>query len=298
MLNPRKTKLERSQLTWSRHSRTMLFSTLLLCVIASAIWLSATSSVRSSPNPRPTGEVQNLSPFARINEKARAAKGSDSTAVRELADEIFDVVALAEIPARSLEEMKDRIVRSEINYRNTGKEAIPEKNIVKMINKLADKLDLPSYARVDGMLVRQVRVKMFTQLPNLFSLAVTKEENGRGGVGSALKTQMSPIEASFLAMFLLQQKMINESYQVSPQEWRANLHQEQMQRWQSFRDFKDSGQKGALPEEPPKERLSVREPGARGTEMRQTISRAKSKIKPTELFNLANASLDDLGVGK
>jgi len=269
-----------------------------LCAIAGALWLSATSSVRSSPNsPRAAGD-QNLSSFARINDAARTAAKGDSAAIRELTGAIFDAVGFPEIPVRTQEEMKERIIRSEFNYRSTGKGGIPEKNIVKMINGLAQKLDLPDYARVDGMLVRQVRVKMFTQLPTLFSQAVTKEEKGRGGVGSALKTEMSPVEAFYLASFLLQQKLLNESYQLTPKDWRAELHQKQIQRWQDFRTFKDSGKKGAPPRELPKEGLFVREPSAKSIEMSNAMSHAKGKMKLTDLFDLANTSLDDLGVGK
>jgi hypothetical protein len=299
MLNLRKTMLERNHIPWPRRSRTVLLSMCFLCAIAGALWLSATSSVRSSPNsPRAAGD-RNLSSFARINEKARTARGGNPTAIRELADEVFDAVGFPEIPARTQDEMKERIVRSEIDYRSTGKGGIPEKNIVKMINSLAQKLDLPDYARVDGMLVRQVRVRMFTQLPNLFSQAVTMEEKGRGGVGSALKTEMSPVEATFLASFLLQQKQLNEAYQLTPKEWRADLHQKQIQRWQAFRKFKDGGGKaGELPREQPREGFFARETSAKSIKMSEAMSGSKAKMKLSDLQSLANASLDDLGVAK
>jgi hypothetical protein len=278
--------------------RNVFLSTLLLCTIAGALsWLGTTSSVRSNSLQR-TGEVKNVSPFARINESARIAKSGDPAAIRQLADEILDVASFPEISGSTLDQMKERIVRSELNFRSTGQGSIPEKNIVKMINNLADKMGAPDYAKVDGILVRQMRVKMFIRSPNLFSQAVTRENNGRGGVGSALRTEMSPIEASFLAMFLLQQKMINESYQVTPKEWRANLHQWQIQRWQTFRNLKDSGHVGSLPREQLKEGLSAREPSAKSIEMSQAISQAKAHMKLTELFNLADTSLDDLGIAR
>jgi hypothetical protein len=279
--------------------RPVVLSTLLLGALASALfWLGTTASVRSNSKPLRADEVKTGSPFARVNEKARIAKTGEPTAIRELADKVFEATSLPELSPRTLDQMKERIVRSEIAYRSTGKGGVPEKNIVKMINNLADKLGLPDYAKVDGILVRQTRVKMLTRMPQLFSQAVTREEKGQGGVGSALKTEMSPMEASFLANLLLQQKMINESYQVTPQEGRTSLHKWQMQRWQAFRKFKASGQKGSLPREQPTEGVSMREPSARSMEMSQALSRAKAKLRLPELLNLADASLDDLGIAK
>ncbi len=298
MLNLLKEKLKGGHLTWSRRSRAMLLSMLLLCAVAGVLWSGAASSVRSSSSVQQADKGPALSPLARINEKARAAKGADPAAIGELTDEIFDVVGFPQVSSLTLKDMKDRVVRSEISYRSTGIGGIPEKNIVGMINNLTDKLSLPNYAKVDGIWVRQVRVRLFTRLPNFFSQAVTKEENGKGGVGSALKTEMSPLEATFLAGFLLQQKMNNESFQATPQEFRADLRQKENQRWHAFRKFKDTGQKGALPREAPKEGLSFQEPGSRSTEMGQAMSRAKANMKSTDLFNLAASSLDDLGIAR
>lgn len=274
-------------------SKRVVFLTMFVfCLLAGGlIWLGTNSAVRGSAS-KTQDAGQNVPTLDQINEAARAAKGSDEAAVRRLVDTVFNANEFAEVPPGGLDQIKERVVRAELNYRAKGKGGVAEKNITKMINKLANKLGAPDYAKTDTVQVRRTRVRLMLRLSSFISSEVVTEKAGKNRGKSSLKSEMSPLEAAYLATFLLQQKMLNEDYQLTPKESRAKLHKNQLERWEASR-----ANKGGEAQQK-KNELVVKNANPKREEMIQLISLAIAGKRGDELKSLAETSLDDLGIAR
>lgn len=274
-------------------SKRVVFLTMFVfCLLAGGlIWLGTNSAVRGSAS-KTQDAGQNVPTLDQINEAARAAKGSDEAAVRRLVDTVFNATEFAEVPPGGLDQIKERVVRAELNYRAKGKGGVAEKNITKMINKLANKLGAPDYAKTDTVQVRRTRVRLMLRLSSFISSEVVTEKAGKNRGKSSLKSEMSPLEAAYLATFLLQQKMLNEDYQLTPKESRAKLHKNQLERWEASR-----ANKGGEAQQK-KNELVVKNANPKREEMIQLISLAIAGKRGDELKSLAETSLDDLGIAR
>ncbi len=223
-----------------------------------------------------------------IDEKARRAQDSNEASVRALADEVFTSSHFAEIPANVLEKIKERVVPHELKYRQ-NKKGIKEKEIVKMVNDLAAKTGAPDYAKTSPLQVRSLRARLMTGYPNFISPANVDGKRGlKRKVGTSMNPDMSPLEAVFVAGVLLEQKMINEEFQHSPQEWEKKLKNKELKNWQGGQKRRDSGRRG-------KPQLAVSSnPKAR--EMREVIAQSPIRMNPADLINIVDDSLDTLGI--
>ncbi len=118
------------------------------------------------------------------------------------------MLAPKDVPAFTKNSMKDRLARAEMHYRATGEGGVPEENVAMMVNDLATKFGAPEYAKTDRDQARFLRVRMMADLPN-FAGQDVKE--------SSINPVMSPLEGTAVAMALLQQKLYNEEFQVTPE---------------------------------------------------------------------------------
>lgn len=205
---------------------------LVFCLFAAvSFWLSAAYSSRAESQTGAGGnEASDYHPdaprvpqFSRLNEKARAARGGDEAAVRGLADEVFDtVVGGNEIAAAATAGLKERVVRSEMDYRKGKRKGVDEIEVVKVINGLAKKYGAPDYAKTDQREVRQLRVSM---LPTEGDFIARGKNDGKGRKkpkkGDSIGSEMSPLEAVYVTADLMKQKMYSEDYQLTPEERRA-----------------------------------------------------------------------------
>ncbi len=100
-------------------------------------------------------------------------------------------------------------------------------------------------------------------------------------------------------MFLIQQKIVNEDYQVSHQQFFANQHERQLQRWKELRAAK-SGVAQATSE-------AAQQQGAhqvtiawnpKTEEIRQTVKNAAAAMDSNDLLNLVGNTLDTLGIAR
>ena len=233
------------------------------------------------------GEVNNLTGDM-IDEKARKAKGSDEAAVRELADEVFASSHFGEIPVDVLEQVKKRVVAHEVKYRQ-GKKGVKEKDIVKMVNELADKVGAPDYAKTSDLQVRSLRARLMTGYPNFISPADAEGKRGlKKRVGAGMNPEVSPLEAVFVAGVLLEQKMINEEFQHNPKAWEEKLKKKELKNWQAAERRREGRGQG-------KPQLAVSaNPKAR--EMRGVIAQSPVRMSPTALVNIVDDTLDALGI--
>lgn len=155
----------------------------------------------------------------RIREITRTLKTGDEAAIGELADLVWLRITNNQAPQQIAIPVKERLVRSEINYRNGHSQAIPESRIVDVVNYLAKEFDAPVYAHAQLDEVKTLRAGqaylLFHSLaPNLAAMS----ETDRKAVPLHINPSMSPIEAVYFTLALISQKELNPCYQLTADE--------------------------------------------------------------------------------
>ncbi len=264
--------------------RIVFFSIILASILGLGAVLLASSPPAQGYAQRKSKEGNNgLKSLSRLNERARAAKGGQEGAVRALANDIFDTFGMRTESNAVMHPFQERIIQAELSYRNGTGQKIPEIKVVRMINGLVRKIGAPDYARTDLGEVRRLRMGLLTYLP---ALVEGEGKSSKREVGSSIDRSMSPLEAVYVTLLMLQQKQHNDEYQLSPSERtaaRANngkVRQEASNRRQT---------------EP---QLILRQATPREEEIAQVIRQGLAKKNSDELMKLANKSLDILGIGR
>lgn len=196
-------------------TRVALYLLLFIALGSGAVWVSAKSPAPDQLQSGSPKIKQGTSPFARLNEIAGAAKADDKASVRALVDEIFTTVELPSLPSGALDDVKDRLVRAQINYLSGKQNGISQPNIVCTAVMIADKLQAPAYARTSEYEVKLLRASMLSLLPNLIARERPGDAESTEQIGSPLNPMLSPVEAAFLTLTLLQQKQTNPDYQLT-----------------------------------------------------------------------------------
>lgn len=202
----------------------LIFSIFLLLVLGSlTTWLSTHWRVRGQSQQDKGPSAQISQPYAQVDEKARAARGADEGAVRELTDAVLLSVIGNKLASVLVGRYKERLVRAEINYRRGQRVGISDSNIVRVLDELARELNAPEYAKTDEDEVRETRLAIAYMLPHLIPpQSLSAEEQSSRELPYTVSPTMSPVEAVFVARFLIMQKEINESSQITRAE-RADI---------------------------------------------------------------------------
>lgn len=215
-----------------------------------------------------------------MNDRARSAKSGDEVAIRAYADSVFDLLGFDGAPAGMDEAVKDRLVRAEINHRLGHGKAITESRAVHAINRLAEKLGMPSYARTNVYEFRRARVGLTPYLPDMRSQTPAGEKSKSKGRGSS-DAVMSPLEAAFFAGMLIQQKRYNAEYQLTNEEWIA---------------LRGGKREVRSNEKFLSEVNARRSDSKRGEEVERAIEQALTSMSPRQILSLPEETLDSLGV--
>jgi hypothetical protein len=256
--------------------KTVALPVLLGCVLSGALWSISNSPVRGQSQSS-AHDAQSLNPLIRLNEKARAAENGSEAAIRELADEIFSIFNFDQAPAGMDDAIKERLVRAEINYRNGHGQGIAEANIVRMVNLLAAKLGAPAYTRTNAFEVRRLQLGVLPYLPNLLAQSRAKDKPH----GAPINATLSPLEATYVAASLIQQKRYNAEYQLTQTEWVA-LH--------------GGKRKDKANEKFHEQMKDRRKDSSRTDEVERAIAQGFTAMSPAEILNLPQKLLDTLGV--
>jgi hypothetical protein len=257
------------------------------------LWLVNSPAVQGRA-PAVPQNTQSGNPFVELNRKAKASKGIDPIAVNDVTSEVINTFAPTDVPAFTQEAMKERVGRAELNYRQGVDKGISEVKVARTVNELADKFALPDYAKVSVAMVRTARVILMLQLPNLIGQDAPADKNHKKKIGSSINRSMSPLEATALTLFLLQQKTLNEAFQVSHKEFYANLHQKQMEKWGKLRAQRDgTAQTTVDAQAGPSMQVQS---NTKTDDITRAIKRAAKGMSPDVLLNLADSSLDTLGI--
>jgi hypothetical protein len=171
--------------------------------------------------------------FLRIEEKAKAAETSDLDSVRALAEEIFDQPhVFGAFPDFVKESAKERVVRAELAYRQGQGKPVTHADVVHLINKLADVLSLPSYAKTSEHQLIDMRFHSMQFTPSFMGSRLSEHQDGTPlRPGERMNSNMSPLQACYLAMSAVDAKLINVEYQVPPEEWEAYRYHVATKAW-------------------------------------------------------------------
>ncbi|HYH86698.1 MAG TPA: hypothetical protein VEX60_14700 [Pyrinomonadaceae bacterium] len=259
----------------------LLFCCALVCVV---IWSVTKTPVQGQPQRAARGKGSN--PLAALNAKVRTAKSGGEGAARALADEIFANFNFDQAPAGMTDALKDRLVRAEVNYRNGGKGVI-ETDIVRTVNRLAHVLKAPDFARTNLYEVRRLQVGIAPYMPELRPQQSDADEasagRGRGAHRAPVSRTLSPLEATYIAALLVQQKQSNPEFQLTNEEWIA-LHG-------GARVSKGGDKFNA-------EMAARMDNRSRSDELQRAIKRSFSAMTPAQMLNLPVGLLDALGVDR
>jgi hypothetical protein len=268
-----------------KKSATLLVAVLGLgALFATAGWLSRSQATNSGTTKTGFASLGLNSihdandRVASLNSKARLAARGDETAVRDLADAVFAQFASADMND-ALSVAKDRLVTSEVNYRRDGEGGISENKLVKALNKASEQLGAPDFARVSVAQLRYLRVSLLAVYPSLIGQS-HQNQVGR----SAVKSEMSPLEAAGLSMLLFTQKVSNQDFQVTPKEWAQKRHEEQIARWEAHRSGRVIPTEKAV-------RGSAAKETAKSKELQQILTSRAADIGP-----LVDGLLTEMGM--
>ena len=283
----------------SKRTKISLVLFFLIGFSCTALWLAASRSAQSGAAPVSQQNAQMADPFFDLNRRAKAAKHADEFEVRDLTDEAFKTFAPPEVPVFTQEAMKERVARAEVNYRKGASKGISEIKVAKTINELAAKLQIPEYAKVSPSMVRLVRVGLMMELPDFIAQDAPTARRHIKIIRSSINPLMSPLEATAITMFLLQQKIVNDAFQLTHKEFFANLNQKQMQKWREWRAKRDGAQQigDGQAEHPSNPKMRVVS-NSKSNDARRAAKKAVEVMAPDALLNLADSSLDTLGIDR
>lgn len=254
------------------------FSLVLCCALAGgATWIASINTVHGLSREEAAAAARASKPLAGLNDKARAAKGGDEAAVRALADEIFSQFNTEHAPAGLADAMKERVVRAELNYRAGRGKGISDANAIRMVNRLAHEVGAPAFAHTDVFELRRLKAGLLPYTSDLQSRAA-----GSGaGRRNPNEPSMSPLEATYFAVLLVQQKRFNPEFQLTHDEW-VELH---------------GGKRKSKADAKFHDKMRERQDdAARTEEMQKAFEDGLSKKSVAELLELPAALLDTLGV--
>lgn len=242
---------------------------------------------------------------SRLSPNIEEVNQAYESAVRELVDVLFKEFGFAEIPTDIAERMKERLIHAELKYREDH-QGLSEANIVEVINKLVTTFGAPDYAKTSSLQVRFMRASLRKYLPHLVAVETQEDRMGlRQPVGTGMNPEVAPVEAAFLTMLMIQQKMLNDDWQQTPDEWVANQKKRYLSRSETAAQNDTEPQFGVSPETEDsqfgtstQDEERQRRNDEKRNEMRWLVFRTAARLNSARLNHLVESSLDTLGIAK
>jgi|SRR5579875_9017 len=168
---------------------------------------------RTDAQVRPMAKANTLS----VEKKAIAARGNDPQAVAALVDEVLNVPHFfPRLPASLGSMVKNRLVQAEILYRQGKKHGVQEQDIVDTLNGLVDQLGGPPYLKTTLSQVRVLRMWMAFSQPTFMGTGMARPD---ANIGESVNSAMAPVQAVSLIETLIDEKLNEPDFQVTPEEW-------------------------------------------------------------------------------
>ena len=210
-----------------------------------------------------------------INQKAKDARTGNLNDAKDLVSEIIRVAGFeGELAGLATTALKNRVGKAESRYRRGQTSGIPETKIVRTINGLARKFNLPTFARTDLYEVRKLRFELLPNLPQL----INQKTQGLQPVtvGAEFDSPMSPAEAFLIFSLMIQQKLSNQEYQMT--------YAERGNRWSAMHRH----QPGQTPSPNPFPN--------RNREMKEAIRQGIASTSGSDAMQLSDVTLNTLGI--
>jgi hypothetical protein len=236
----------------------------------------------------------NNNPLSELDRRAKEARSGDSEATRALADEIFtSTLPDPESQNPIVEDVKDRLVRAELEYRGKGRQkSIDESNVVRTVNQAVDILKLPDYAKTSPLQVRHLRLSLLPYLPHF----IAQEDFAGRTTGNLdphfkISNKVSPLEAAYLVLAVVQQKRNNPAFEVTPKEFRESVHARNLAAWRAHRESKNSN----LQESPS---LRQQAKPTKGEAIERSAAYGMGNLPISELVSIPGKLMDTLLTSK
>jgi hypothetical protein len=230
------------------------------------------------------------SPLRKIEAQARLENPADANSVRALIDAILEYPhVFGQIPPIMREIVEERLVQAEMNYKFGRSPGIPEENVAKLVNMLVDKFELPDFARSTP---HQLEVLRFGEELSSPSFMGKSSIQGQQTAASPDAVELSPAQAVHILFVLIDQKMFNPDYQLSPDEWEKTQYKPTMEKLLKYKELRDSGQLGSLVKK------GVVFSMLASKDLRTEISRKVSQMSLTDGLDLVNEAFEMEGLRK
>lgn len=265
----------------------MRYLTLILLPFVGTVGVmtSVVGSAQVSPQyPTPfSSSVSRKSSWERLQDNAVAARAGDITSIRSLAREVFEPFGWANKKELGAQ-VEERIAQAELAYRSGGHRPISEVDLVRSVNKLAATFGAPEYCKTDLDQVRELRYELSFAVPALISSSDAEPNK-------AIPSTMSPIEATYVTLSMIHQKLFNRKYQVTSDEWKKGRQDKQTTQSvdlsSSHRDKRAAGPQ-----------LVSTTVSARSQETYTAVSHYLHSMSAGEIQAVPDSILDDLGVSR
>lgn len=149
-------------------------------------------------------------------------------------------------------------------------------------------LQLPDYAKTSPLQVRHLRLSLLPYLPHFiaqedFADRTTANLNRHFKIGN----KMSPLEAAYLVLAVVQQKRNNSAFQLTPKEFRESVYARKLAAWHGHRESK-----GSNGSESPS--LGQRLKPAKGEEIERAAAYGIGQLPFSESLGIPTKLLDTL----
>ena len=231
-----------------------------------------------------------VTPWQKLDVRAKLENPADANSVHALIDEILDFPnSFGRIPPIMREIVEQRLVQAEISYKLGRNSGIPEKSVVQIVNRLADKFGLSDGARTSLHQVEILRFGMELSSPAFMTPASSQNEDSGVSPNTA---DLSPAQATHIFLVLIDQKMLNPDFQLPLDEWEKTQYQPAMDKMIKYKELRDSGQLGKMVTHAEGVSYSLK------YDLRTQVYNAVSRMSLTDGLDLANQAFEIAGISK
>jgi hypothetical protein len=155
-----------------------------------------------------------LYPGERIDHFAKVAQNGSDADIKSFVEASVRPVGVPSIVAN---QFRSAVVQAEKEFRAGNHPGVTEQELVEFHNRLATKLNLPTYAMIDKKQLRFMRMGIMQLEP--VTMAPTKQSPQDKEISPVL----SPVQAAHLESMVIMQKIANPVFQVEPNKWTPDV---------------------------------------------------------------------------
>ena len=230
-------------------------------------------------------------PWQKIEERAKLENPSDGNSVRALVDEIFNSPhSFGEIPPVMDTIVKERLTQAEMKYKLGLGPGVQEDDIVHIANTLADKFQLPDYARTTLHQVQVLRFSHELSCPVFMGGQAPQQDIDKS---RSNPTKLSPAQATYLLLSLVDAKLWSPDYQLPPDEWEKTQYGPMMENLVKYKELKESGQQSKLVTKGALVMITTL-----NRDIQTAVSHAISEMSLTDGLDLVDQAFAAVGIGK